>query len=213
MKRVQEVLKRAVRLFDEALPKFDWGKSALDANAIQLLNEVPGEVRAALKELDAEPARPTIEKVQEFHAAFGHPIADGPDPATKALRELRVKLIAEELTELCDALGVELEVIRSAKDGDWRIKVEATADDEDVDLVEAADALGDLDYVVSGANLVFGFPAEDVITEIHRANMSKLGEDGRPIYREDGKVLKGPNYTPPNVAAVLGKATGTDWVK
>jgi len=69
------------------------------------------------------------------------------DPATKALRELRLKLVAEELTELCDALGVKLEVIRSAKDGD---------------LVEAADALGDPDYVVSGANLVlvFGFPAE-----------------------------------------------------
>lgn len=198
-----QALQRAQRLFDEALPKFDWGRSALDANAIQLLNEVPGEVEAALKEA-GKVWEPTIDRVREFHEAFGHPVTATPDPMTKGLRELRVKLIAEELTELCDALGVDLEIIRSAKDGEWRVKVEATADDEDVDLVEAADALGDLDYVVAGANLVFGFPAQDVSAEIHRANMSKLGEDGKPIYREDGKVMKGPNYTPPNVRAVLG---------
>ncbi|RQP13269.1 MAG: hypothetical protein EAS51_00190, partial [Microbacteriaceae bacterium] len=152
-----------MELFDKALPKFNYGASALDAEAIRLLNEVPGEVRAALKELDAEPARPTVELVREFHEAFGHPVAEAPTPGTKKLRELRVKLIAEELTELCDALGVELEIIRSAQDGEWRVRVEATAEDDAVDLVEAADALGDLDYVVSGANLVFGFPAVAVI--------------------------------------------------
>ncbi|APL99351.1 nucleotide pyrophosphohydrolase [Bordetella phage FP1] len=207
-----QALQRAKRLFDEALPKFDWGRSALDANAIQLLNEVPGEVEAALKEA-GKVWEPTIDRVREFHEAFGHPVTATPDPMTKALRELRVKLIAEELTELCDALGVDLEVIRSAKDGEWRVKVEATADDEDVDLVEAADALGDLDYVVAGANLVFGFPAQDVSAEIHRANMSKLGADGKPIYREDGKVMKGPNYTPPNVAGVLSGSVGHVWLK
>ncbi|APL99190.1 nucleotide pyrophosphohydrolase [Bordetella phage MW2] len=212
MKRVQEALKRAVRLFEEALPKFDWGKSALDANAIQLLNEVPGEVRAVLNDWPPEPeSRHTIDRVTEFHAIFKHPIADAPTPATKALRELRVRLIAEELTELCEALGVAVKIESNGVSSQF--VVEAVKDDGDVDLVEAADALGDLDYVVQGANLVFGFPAEDVVREIHRANMSKLGEDGKPIYREDGKVVKGPNYTPPNVAAVLSEATGTDWAK
>ena len=81
--------------------------------------------------------------------------------------------------------------------------MDATNDDSRVDLIETADALGDLKYVVEGAALVFGIPLEPVFMEIHRSNMSKLGTDGKPIYREDGKVLKGPNYTPPNVAAVL----------
>lgn len=223
-----QALQRAKRLFDEALPKFDWGRSALDANAIQLLNEVPGEVEAALKEAELngsveqawerfrDARAPTIDRVREFHEAFGHPVTATPDPMTKGLRELRVSLIAEELTELCDALGVDLQIVplvQAEGPRKWGIKIEARADDEDVDLVEAADALGDLDYVVAGANLVFGFPAQDVSAEIHRANMSKLGEDGKPIYREDGKVMKGPNYTPPNVARVLGEAVGHEWVK
>lgn len=73
-----------------------------------------------------------------------------------------------------------------------------------VDLIEAADALGDLDYVVQGSNISFGFPSEAILEEIHASNMSKLGEDGKPIYREDAKVLKGPNYFKPNIARVMG---------
>ncbi|MDX9698627.1 MAG: hypothetical protein RBT55_03555 [Rhodocyclaceae bacterium] len=154
----------------------------------------------------------SINRAREFHSAFGHPIAPAATPGDRKLRELRVKLIAEELTELCQALGVDLtlEVAHSRakyrtdeKQAAVRFEVNAVLEDDEVNLVEAADALGDLDYVVQGANLVFGFPAEPVLTEIHRANMSKLGADGLPVYREDGKVMKGPNYTPPDVAAVL----------
>lgn len=154
----------------------------------------------------------TINHVRKFHKVFGHPIASGINPATKELRELRVKLIAEELGELCQALGVGLKLIvdpRPVAEGEEDVKefmlVEALLEDDEVDLVEAADALGDIDYVTQGANLVFGFPAEDVMLEIQRANMSKLGEDGLPVYREDGKIMKGPNYAPPDVAAVLKK--------
>lgn len=143
----------------------------------------------------------SINRVREFHSAFGHPIAPAATPGDRKLRELRVKLIAEELTELCEALGVALKIESNGVSSQF--EVEAVKDDDQVDLIAAADALGDLDYVVQGANLVFGFPAEPVLKEIHRANMSKLGADGLPVYREDGKVMKGPNYTPPDVAAVL----------
>lgn len=143
----------------------------------------------------------SINRVREFHSAFGHPIAPAATPGDRKLRELRVKLIAEELTELCEALGVAVKIESNGVSSQF--VVEAVKDDDQVDLIAAADALGDLDYVVQGANLVFGFPAEPVLKEIHRANMSKLGADGLPVYREDGKVMKGPNYTPPDVAAVL----------
>lgn len=145
----------------------------------------------------------TIEKVRKFHEAFGHPIAEKPTAATEALRLLRVRLIAEELTELCDALGVELEVKKDFRAEEWVVEVGPLLPDYDIDLVEAADALGDLDYVVQGANLVFGFPSEAVLDEIQASNMSKMGEDGKPIYRSDGKILKGPNYFKPDIAKVL----------
>ena len=153
----------------------------------------------------------SINRVREFHSAFGHPIAPAATPGDRKLRELRVKLIAEELTELCEALGVAVKIESNGVSSQF--VVEAVKDDDQVDLIAAADALGDLDYVVQGANLVFGFPAEPVLKEIHRANMSKLGEDGKPIYREDGKVMKGPNYTPPNVAGVLSGSVGHVWLK
>lgn len=143
----------------------------------------------------------TTNRVRAFHEAFGHPVAPAPTPATKALRELRVKLIAEELTELCEALGVHLTIFQ--RNGKYVADVLAVAEDHEVDLVETADALGDIDYVTAGANLAFGLPAEAVAEEIHRANMSKLGADGKPIYREDGKVLKGPNYKAPDVASIV----------
>ncbi|HEA19373.1 hypothetical protein LCGC14_2175840 [marine sediment metagenome] len=75
------------------------------------------------------------------------------------------------------------------------------------DLTEVADALGDMLYILCGTILEHGmqYKIEEVFTEIQRSNMSKLGADGRPIYREDGKVLKGPNYFKPNIAAILEK--------
>jgi predicted HAD superfamily Cof-like phosphohydrolase len=146
----------------------------------------------------------SIHRVREFHETFGHPVASAPTAATLGVRELRVKLIAEELMELCVALGVELRIEETR--GYSHVSVMAYKYDTDVNLVEAADALGDLDYVVQGSNLVFGFPAETIADEIHRSNMSKAGPDGKPIRREDGKILKGPNYTPPDIEACLKAA-------
>ena len=75
------------------------------------------------------------------------------------------------------------------------------------DLVEVADALGDMLYILCGTILEHGMQhkIEEVFEEIQRSNMSKLGADGRPIYREDGKVLKGPNYFKPNIESILDK--------
>jgi predicted HAD superfamily Cof-like phosphohydrolase len=74
------------------------------------------------------------------------------------------------------------------------------------DLVEIADALGDMLYILCGTIIEHGLQhkIEAVFDEIQRSNMSKLGEDGQPIYREDGKVMKGPNYFKPNFAEILG---------
>ena len=73
------------------------------------------------------------------------------------------------------------------------------------DLVEVADALGDMLYILCGTIIEHGLhdKIEEVFNEIQRSNMSKLGENGQPIYREDGKVLKGPNYFKPNISKIL----------
>lgn len=78
---------------------------------------------------------------------------------------------------------------------------------ENNDLVEVADALGDMLYILCGTILEHGMQhkIEEVFKEIQRSNMSKLGADGKPIYREDGKVLKGPNYFQPNIKQILEK--------
>ncbi|WP_273566220.1 nucleoside triphosphate pyrophosphohydrolase family protein [Maribacter halichondriae] len=75
------------------------------------------------------------------------------------------------------------------------------------DMIEVADALGDMLYILCGTILEHGmqFKIEEVFEEIQRSNMSKLGADGKPIYREDGKVLKGPNYFKPNIQGILDK--------
>lgn len=120
----------------------------------------------------------TIQQVQEFHETYGLPVREAPDLSCEQTNELRVNLIAEELEELQDAL----------KNGD---------------VVETLDALIDLQYVLDGAFLSFGLHnvKDKAFSEVHRSNMSKLGEDGKPIRREgDGKVLKGPNYFKPDIA-------------
>ena len=73
------------------------------------------------------------------------------------------------------------------------------------DLIEVADALGDMLYILCGTIITHGMQdvIDEVFEEIQRSNMSKLGSDGKPIYREDGKVLKGPNYFKPNIAKIL----------
>lgn len=114
-------------------------------------------------------------KVREFHETFRHPTPHLPGfPASDRI-SLRLGLIAEELSELSQAIDKR-------------------------NLTEVADALGDILYVTYGLGIEFGLPMDAVFEAIHASNMSKLGEDGKPIYREDGKVLKGPNYKKPTEA-------------
>ncbi len=122
-----------------------------------------------------------IEAVAEFHRAFGLGIKEAPTAALPLEKNLlRYKLMREENEEYLDA----------ASRGD---------------LVEVADALGDMLYILCGTILEHGLQhkIETVFSEIQRSNMSKLGPDGRPIYREDGKVLKGPDYFQPDIKSIL----------
>ena len=116
--------------------------------------------------------------VISFMETFGQNVATTTDLGSEDLKKLRYELVREEVEELADALEAN-------------------------DIVGVADALTDILYVVYGAGAAFGINLDDTFHEVHRSNMSKLGEDGKPIYREDGKVLKGPSYTPPNLKSVL----------
>lgn len=146
--------------------------------------------------------------VREFHEVFGHPVNYAVTKPPIDVRVLRVQMIASELVELALAMGVELAIdtatFKQEGDEDKCVWVCSKPDCDHFDPVLAADALGDIRYIVDGGNLVCGFPGDLIQAEIHRSNMSKLGADGKPIYREDGKVMKGPNYTKPNIAKVLG---------
>lgn len=117
--------------------------------------------------------------VREFHEKFSIPIRRVPvaDPAESGLR---ISLLAEEVREYIDAIG-------------------------QADVVEVADALADIAYVVYGSALAHGIDLDAVLEEVHRSNMSKLGPDGQPICRPDGKVIKGPNYFRPDIASVLAR--------
>lgn len=125
--------------------------------------------------------------VQEFHETFGHPVLKEPTNQDWKTEDLRVSLIAEELSELEMALDLP----------------RGSVEQDRARLVAIADALSDLEYVVHGAAHAWGIPLDDTTAEVHRSNMSKLGEDGKPIYREDGKVMKGPNFVEPDLAAIL----------
>ena len=124
-----------------------------------------------------------ISAVQMFHESFGLGVRHSPvaklDPQ---ILDLRFNLMEEENREYLEA----------AKNDD---------------LAEVADALGDMLYILCGTILEHGlqYKMEEVFEEIQRSNMSKLGADGKPIYREDGKVLKGPDYFRPDIAGILGK--------
>ncbi len=122
-----------------------------------------------------------IAAVQAFHDAFGLDSLKSPKADLgQAKHMLRYKLMREENEEYLEA----------ATQGD---------------LVEVADALGDMLYILCGTIIEHGLQhkIEEVFNEIQRSNMSKLGADGKPIYREDGKVLKGPNYFKPGIAKIL----------
>ena len=124
-----------------------------------------------------------IEAVKAFHTAFKIGYREMPKADLGLAKNmLRYKLMREENEEYLDAANNN-------------------------DLVEVADALGDMLYILCGTIIEHGmqYKIEEVFNEIQRSNMSKLGEDGHPIYREDGKVLKGPNYFKPNIEAILDK--------
>ena len=122
-----------------------------------------------------------IEAVKEFHTAFkiGYRETQKADLGEDK-NTLRFNLMKEENEEYFEAA-------------------------QNNDMVEVADALGDMLYILCGTIIEHGMQhkIEEVFDEIQKSNMSKLGEDGQPIYREDGKVLKGPNYFKPNIAEII----------
>lgn len=132
--------------------------------------------------------------VAEFHAKFGAPnnLGKGKPNAMHERTELRAELIDEEFDEFLDSHR------RSYTDDEYYHEL------VDVDTVAYADALADLVYVCFGAALEAGIDLNMVLREVHASNLSKLGEDGKPILRDDGKILKGPGYFRPNIAGVLG---------
>ena len=137
--------------------------------------------------------------VRRFHHVYGLPVqTDGASLERESL-DMRMSLIAEEFSELVGA--VYGQAARAEIESSYRRAV--AADDGTRDTVETADALADLIYVIYGMALETGIDLPSVLAEVQRSNMSKLGADGKPVYREDGKVLKGPDYFPPNVEAVL----------
>ena len=137
--------------------------------------------------------------VVEFHEAFGAPVAWTPMVPSEDRRELRCKLIFEEALEFITASGANLCV----NGEDVMLQNVSLIWVNEPDLTEAADALADLRYVTDGAALEWGIPLEKCLREVHRSNMSKLGEDGKPLLRADGKILKGPSYTAPQLEEIL----------
>ena len=122
-----------------------------------------------------------LKAVKAFHKAFGLGVKESPIAQLSPQKlKLRFDLMAEENEEYLEAA-------------------------QSNDLVEVADALGDMLYILCGTILEHGmqYKIEAVFNEIQRSNMSKLGADGKPIYREDGKVMKGPNYFKPDILRVL----------
>jgi len=122
-----------------------------------------------------------LQAVQQFHEAFGLGVSHSPVArlSEEKLR-LRYNLMSEENDEYLEAAMNN-------------------------DLAEVADALGDMLYILCGTILEHGmqYKIEEVFEEIQRSNMSKLGDNGKPIYREDGKVMKGPNYFKPDINGIL----------
>ena len=117
-------------------------------------------------------------KVGTFMKTFGQEVKTEPSFSTEKINKLRIDLIKEELQELTEAMNNK-------------------------DLLEVADALTDILYVTYGAGHAFGIDLDKCFDEVQRSNMSKLGEDGKPIYNESGKVMKGPNYFKPDLSKFI----------
>ena len=117
-------------------------------------------------------------KVGVFMKTFGQEVKDKPSFSTDKINKLRLDLIKEELNELTEAMNNK-------------------------DLLEVADALTDILYVTYGAGHAFGINLDKCFEEVQNSNMSKLDENGKPIYNEHGKVMKGPNYFKPDLSKFL----------
>ena len=115
-----------------------------------------------------------FDKVGTFMKTFGQEVKTKPSLSSDKINKLRIDLIKEELEELTEAMQKK-------------------------DLLEVADALTDILYVTYGAGHAFGINLDACFNEVQNSNMSKLGKDGKPIYNESGKVMKGPNYFKPNL--------------
>ncbi len=114
-------------------------------------------------------------KVGTFMKTFGQEVKTEPSLSTEKINKLRIDLIKEELEELTEAMNNK-------------------------DLLEIADALTDILYVTYGAGHAFGINLDNCFEEVQNSNMSKLDENGKPIYNDAGKVMKGPNYFKPNLS-------------
>ena len=121
-----------------------------------------------------------FEKVGIFMKTFGQDVKTTSELAEDKINKLRVSLIEEELDELKAAI-------------------------KDNDIKEVADALTDILYVTYGAGHAFGINLDKCFEEVQNSNMSKLGSDGKPIYNESGKVMKGPNYFKPDLSKFINK--------
>ena len=119
-----------------------------------------------------------FQKVKTFMQTFGQEVKLKPSFSTEKINELRYNLIKEELEELKQAITNK-------------------------DLLEVADALTDILYVTYGAGHAFGIDLDSCFDEVQNSNMSKLGKDGKPIYNEAGKVMKGPNYFKPDLSKFI----------
>ena len=119
-----------------------------------------------------------FEKVRLFMKTYGQEVKDKAGFSDAKTNKLRIDLIKEELAELTEAM-------------------------QDENLLEVADALTDILYVTYGAGHAFGIDLDKCFEEVQNSNMSKLGEDGKPIYNEAGKVMKGPNYFKPDLSKYL----------
>ena len=117
-------------------------------------------------------------KVGLFMKTFGQEVKNKPSLSSDKINKLRIDLIKEELDELKEAM-------------------------DNKDLLEVADALTDILYVTYGAGHAFGVDLDKCFDEVQNSNMSKLGENGEPIYNEAGKVMKGPNYFKPDLSKFI----------
>ncbi len=117
-------------------------------------------------------------KVGVFMKTFGQEVKDKPSFSTDKINKLRLDLIKEELSELTEAMNSK-------------------------DLLEVADALTDILYVTYGAGHAFGINLDKCFEEVQKSNMSKLDDNGKPIYNEHGKVMKGPNYFKPDLTKFI----------